>query len=44
MKTSEPLSIIGSVVAVGTTLGAVDIGSHANLCAELSTGIQALRE
>ena len=44
MKTSEPLSIIGSVVAVGITLGAVVIGSNANLRAELRTEIQELRE
>ena len=31
MKTFELLSIIGSVVAVGITLGAVVIGSNANL-------------
>ena len=44
MKTSEPLSIIGSVVAVGITLGAVVIGCSANPRAELRTEIQELRE
>ena len=43
MKTFELLSIIGSIVAVGITLGAVVIGSNANLHAELRTEMQALR-
>ena len=50
MKTFELLSIIGSMVAVGITLGAVVIGSNANLRAEVRTdiadvrtGMQALR-
>ena len=43
MKTFELLSIIGSVVAVGITLGAVVIGSNANLHSELRSEMQALR-
>ena len=43
MKTFEPLSIIGSIVAVGITLGAVVIGSNANLRAEVRAEMQALR-
>ena len=43
MKTFELLSIIGSIVAVGITLGAVMIGSNANLHAELRTEMQTLR-
>ena len=43
MKTFELLSIIGSVVAVGITLGAVIVGSNANLHAELRTEMQELR-
>jgi len=43
MKTFELLSIIGSVVAVGITLGAVVIGSNANLHSELRTEMQELR-
>ena len=43
MKRFELLSIIGSMVAVGITLGAVVIGSNANLHAELRTEMQALR-
>ena len=42
MKTFELLSIIGSVVAVGITLGAVVVGSNANLRAEVRTDIRAL--
>ena len=43
MKTFELLSIIGSIVAVGIALGAVVIGSNANLHAELRTDMQTLR-
>ena len=50
MKRFELLSIIGSVVAAGIALGAVVIGSTANLHAEMqnlraevNTGMQALR-
>jgi len=43
MKTFELLSIIGSVVAVGITLGAVIIGSNANLHSEVHTEMQELR-
>ena len=43
MKTFELLSIIGSIVAVGIALGAVVIGSNANLHAELRTEMQTLR-
>ena len=43
MKTFELLSIIGSVVAVGITLGAVVIGSNANLHSELRSEMQELR-
>ena len=46
MKTFELLSIVGSVVAVGITLGAVIVASNANLHAELRaemrTDIRAL--
>ena len=35
MKTFEPLSIIGSIAAVGIALAAVVIGSNANLRAEM---------
>ena len=46
MKTFELLSIIGSVVAVGITLGAVIVASNANLHselrAEMRTDIRAL--
>ena len=43
MKTLELLSIIGSVVAVGITLGAVIVASNANLHAELRAEMQELR-
>ena len=43
MKTFELLSIIGSVVAVGITLGAVIVASNANLHAELRAEMQELR-
>ena len=43
MKTFELLSIIGSIVAAGIALGAVVIGSNANLHAELRTEMQNLR-
>ena len=43
MKTFELLSIIGSVVAVGITLGAVIVVSNGNLQAELRTEMQELR-
>ena len=43
MKTFELLTIIGSVVAVGITFGAVVIGGNANLRAELRTEMQELR-
>ena len=42
MKTFELLSIIGSIVAVGVALGAVVIGSNANLRTELRADIRAL--
>ena len=43
MKTYELLSIIGSIVAVGIALGAVVIGSNANLRSELRTEMHGLR-
>ena len=43
MKTLELLSIIGSILGVGVALGAVVIGSNANLHAELRTEMQELR-
>ena len=43
MKTFELLSIIGSVVAVGITLGVVVLGSVANLRAEVRTDIAVVR-
>ena len=43
MKTFELLSIIGSIVAVGIALGAVVIGSNANLRTEMRTEIHTLR-
>ena len=43
MKTFELPSIIGSIFAVGIALGAVVIGSNANLHAELRTEMQDLR-
>ena len=43
MKTFELLSIIGSIAAVGIALGAVVIGSNANLHAELRTEMQEFR-
>ena len=43
MKRLELLSIIGSVVGVGIALGAVIVGSNANLHVELRTEMQELR-
>ena len=43
MKTFELLSIIGSVVAVGITLGVVVLGSVGNLRAEVRTDIAGVR-
>ena len=43
MKTCELSSIIGSIVAVGIALGAVVIGSNANLRTELRTEMHSLR-
>ena len=43
MKRFELLSIIGSVVAVGITLGVVVLGSVANLRAEVRTDIAGVR-
>ena len=43
MKTYELSSIIGSIVAVGIALGAVVIGSNANLRSELRTEMHSLR-
>ena len=43
MKTFELLSIIGSIAAVGIALGAVVIGSNANLHTEMRTEMQNLR-
>ena len=43
MKTFELLSIIGSMAAVGIALGAVVIGSNANLHAELRAEMQEFR-
>lgn len=43
MKTFELLSIIGSIAAVGIALGAVVIGSNANLHAEMRTEMRNLR-
>ena len=43
MKTFELLSIIGSIAAVGLALGAIVIGSNANLHTELRTEMQSLR-
>ena len=42
MKTFELLTIIGSIAAVGVALGAVVIGSNANLRTELRADIHAL--
>ena len=42
MKRFELLSMIGSMVAVGVALGAVVIGSNANLRTELRADIRAL--
>ena len=42
MKTFELLSIIGSIAAVGIALGAVVIGSNANLRAEMRADIRAV--
>ena len=42
MKTFELLSIIGSIAAVGIALGAVVIGSNANLRTEMRTDIRAV--
>ena len=43
MKTFELLTIIGSIAAVGIALGAVVIGSNANLHAELRAEMQEFR-
>ena len=43
MKTFELLSIIGSIAAVGIALGAVVIGSNANLHTNMSTEMQNFR-
>ena len=43
MKTFELLSIIGSIAAVGIALGAVVIGSNANLHAEMRAEMQEFR-
>ena len=43
MKTSELLSIIGSIAAVGIALGAVIIASNANLHAEMRAEMHSLR-
>ena len=43
VKTYELLSIIGSIVAVGVALGAVVIGSNANLRTELRSEMHGLR-
>ena len=43
MKTFELLSIIGSIAAVGIALGAVVIGSNANLHTEMRAEIYSLR-
>ena len=43
VKTFELLSIIGSIAAVGLALGAIVIGSNANLHTELRTEMQSLR-
>ena len=42
MKTFELLSIIGSIAAVGIALGAIVIGSNANLRTELRADIRGL--
>ena len=42
MKTFELLSIIGSIAAVGIALGAIVIGSIANLHTELRADIRAV--
>ncbi len=42
MKTFELLSIIGSIAAVGIALGAVVIGSNANLRTEMRADIRAV--
>ena len=42
MKTFELLSIIGSIAAVGIALGAVVIGSNANLRMEMRADIRAV--
>ena len=43
MKTFELLSIIGSIAAVGIALGAVVIGSNANLHADMRAEMQDFR-
>ena len=43
VKTFELLSIIGSIAAVGLALGAIVIGSNANLHMELRTDMQSLQ-
>jgi len=43
MRTFELLTIIGSIAAVGIALGAVVIGSNANLRSEMRTEMHTLR-
>ena len=43
MKTFELLTIIGTIAAVGIALGAVVIGSNANLHTEMRAEMQSLR-
>ena len=43
MKTYELLSILGTIAVVGIGLGAVVVGSNANLHTELRTEMQELR-
>ena len=43
MKTFELLTIIGTIAAVGIALGAVVIGSNANLHEEIRVEMQSLR-
>ena len=42
MKTSELLSIIGSIAATGIALAAVVIGSNANLRTEMRSDLRSL--
>ena len=43
MKTFELLTIIGTIAAVGIALGAVVIGSNANLYTDIRTEMQEFR-